>query len=179
MLNPPRCQGCKIRKNTIKSHFFGIISKTRVARRERRGFHNGRGARRGYLPYSRGAGRLFVLQPSIHFTLAQIARVPAFRRRCGYRGRRLTIKVCVPVKRWQKMTPLEAVFGPLSIKATRVPGRFNLVKPSQIANLFPIDSVEKSDLVKISQIISLASIDLVEKSDLVKTSQIDRFNRKE
>ena len=22
MLNPPRCQGCKIRKNTIKSHFF-------------------------------------------------------------------------------------------------------------------------------------------------------------
>jgi hypothetical protein len=68
--------------------------------------------------------------------------------------------------------PKAAVFCHLFTKATRMPGRFNLVKTSQIANLSPINSVEKSDLVKTSQIVNLAPIDSAEKSDLAKTSQI-------
>lgn len=85
-----------------------------------------------------------------------------------------TDKVCVPMKRWQKTTPLGAVFGTLSTKATHTPGRFNLVKTSQIANLSPIDSVEKSDLVKTSQIISLAPIGSVEKSTWSKPPRLHR-----
>lgn len=76
--------------------------------------------------------------------------------------------------RWQKTTPLGAVFGTLSTKATHTPGRFNLVKTSQIANLSPIDSVEKSDLVKTSQIISLAPIGSVEKSTWSKPPRLHR-----
>jgi hypothetical protein len=41
-------------------------------------------------------------------------------------ARNLPHKSFVPVKRWQKTAALGAVFGTLSTRLTRAPGRFNL-----------------------------------------------------